>query len=229
METLRYYERRGLLPEPNREPSGHRRYDEETVRFLRAIKEAQAVGFTLAEIGEYLRAATPLGLSVRGVARADGREDRRDRLAHRGLAADARGTRARRRLRVRLARPLHVRRGVPRPARPGRRGAAGPARHERGERRQHLAPDHARRRGPAVAGRSPRGARPGGVAAGAAPLARGVPLGVRLGQPPRDSLVARAKGSPARRSAARGSARRAVVRARPVRPAAAARRARARA
>jgi DNA-binding transcriptional MerR regulator len=57
IETLRYYERRGLLPEPPRTPSGHRRYDEETVRFLRAIKEAQAVGFTLAEVEEYLRAA----------------------------------------------------------------------------------------------------------------------------------------------------------------------------
>jgi redox-sensitive transcriptional activator SoxR len=57
VETLRYYERRGLLPAPERTPSGHRRYDEETVRFLRAIKEAQAVGFTLAEIAEYLRAA----------------------------------------------------------------------------------------------------------------------------------------------------------------------------
>jgi DNA-binding transcriptional MerR regulator len=57
VETLRYYERRGLLPPPDREPSGHRRYDEDTVRFLRAIKEAQAAGFTLTEIGEYLRAA----------------------------------------------------------------------------------------------------------------------------------------------------------------------------
>jgi redox-sensitive transcriptional activator SoxR len=57
VETLRYYERRGLLPAPDRTPSGHRRYDEDTVRFLRAIKEAQAVGFTLAEISEYLRAA----------------------------------------------------------------------------------------------------------------------------------------------------------------------------
>jgi redox-sensitive transcriptional activator SoxR len=57
VETLRYYERRGLLPAPEREPSGHRRYGEETVRLLRAIKEAQAVGFTLAEIDEYLRAA----------------------------------------------------------------------------------------------------------------------------------------------------------------------------
>jgi DNA-binding transcriptional MerR regulator len=57
VETLRYYERRGLLPEPARDPSGHRRYDEETVRFLRAIKDAQAVGFTLAEVAEYVRAA----------------------------------------------------------------------------------------------------------------------------------------------------------------------------
>ncbi len=57
VETLRYYERRGLLPAPDRTPSGHRRYDEETVRFLGAIKEAQAVGFTLAEIAEYLGTA----------------------------------------------------------------------------------------------------------------------------------------------------------------------------
>src|SRR6476660_3414398 len=57
IETLRYYERRGLLPQPERAPSGHRRYDDETVRFLRAIKEAQSVGFTLAEIEEYMRAA----------------------------------------------------------------------------------------------------------------------------------------------------------------------------
>jgi DNA-binding transcriptional MerR regulator len=61
VETLRYYERRGLLPVPDRTPSGHRRYDEETVRFLGAIKEAQAVGFTLAEIAEFLRAARRSG------------------------------------------------------------------------------------------------------------------------------------------------------------------------
>ena len=76
VETLRYYERRGLLPEPERLPSGHRRYDEETVRFLRAIKEAQSVGFTLAEIGEYLGAARRSGspsetLRIRMAAKID--------------------------------------------------------------------------------------------------------------------------------------------------------------
>jgi redox-sensitive transcriptional activator SoxR len=76
VETLRYYERRGLLPEPPRGPGGHRRYDEETVRFLRAIKEAQAVGFTLAEIAELLRATRRSGspaeaLRVRMAAKID--------------------------------------------------------------------------------------------------------------------------------------------------------------
>jgi DNA-binding transcriptional MerR regulator len=55
IETLRYYERRGLLPEPVRSPSGHRSYDEEAVRFVRAIKDTQSLGFTLTEIEEYLR------------------------------------------------------------------------------------------------------------------------------------------------------------------------------
>jgi len=81
VETLRYYERRGLLPSPDRAPSGHRRYDEETLRFLRAIKEAQAVGFTLAEIAEYLRAsrrsaAPSETLRVRMAAKIDEIDDR---------------------------------------------------------------------------------------------------------------------------------------------------------
>ena len=57
VETLRYYERRGLLPEPARTPNGHRRYDDETVRFVRAVKEAQGLGFTLAEIEEFMKVA----------------------------------------------------------------------------------------------------------------------------------------------------------------------------
>jgi DNA-binding transcriptional MerR regulator len=76
VETLRYYERRGLLPAPDREPSGHRSYDEETVRFLRAIKEAQALGFTLTEIADVLKAMRRSGapseaLRVRMAAKID--------------------------------------------------------------------------------------------------------------------------------------------------------------
>jgi DNA-binding transcriptional MerR regulator len=55
IETLRYYERRGLLTKPGRSPNGHRVYDEETVRFVRAVKEAQGLGFTLSEIEEHAR------------------------------------------------------------------------------------------------------------------------------------------------------------------------------
>ena len=76
VETLRYYERRGLLPEPARGPRGHRRYDDEAVRFVRAVKEAQGLGFTLAEIEEYLRlarrsGAAPDALRVRLATKID--------------------------------------------------------------------------------------------------------------------------------------------------------------
>ena len=54
-ETLRYYERRDLLPRPERTASGHRRYGPEAVALLRLIKRAQELGFTLAEIRELLR------------------------------------------------------------------------------------------------------------------------------------------------------------------------------
>ncbi len=54
-ETLRYYERRSLLPRPARTASGHRRYDPDAVALLRLIKRAQGLGFTLAEIRELLR------------------------------------------------------------------------------------------------------------------------------------------------------------------------------
>src|SRR5262249_45368930 len=54
VETIRYYERRGSRPQPPRGPNGHRRYDEASVRFIRAVKEAQTLGFSLAEIEAYL-------------------------------------------------------------------------------------------------------------------------------------------------------------------------------
>jgi len=56
-ETLRYYERRGLLPQPDRGIGGHREYSEETVRFVSAVKQAQSLGFSLSEIEDFLRVA----------------------------------------------------------------------------------------------------------------------------------------------------------------------------
>ncbi len=54
VETVRYYQRRGLLPEPPRPPGEVRRYSAEDVRRLRFIRRAQAAGFTLEQIGELL-------------------------------------------------------------------------------------------------------------------------------------------------------------------------------
>ena len=56
VETLRYYERRGIIPEPDRSLGGHRLYPEETVTTLRVIKAAQNLGFTLDEVAELLEA-----------------------------------------------------------------------------------------------------------------------------------------------------------------------------
>jgi DNA-binding transcriptional MerR regulator len=51
-ETLRYYERRGLLEAPDRSPGGHRLYDDRAVQTVRIIKAAQRLGFTLEEVAD---------------------------------------------------------------------------------------------------------------------------------------------------------------------------------
>lgn len=56
VETLRYYERRGIIAEPDRTLGGHRLYPDETVTTLRVIKAAQSLGFTLDEVAELLEA-----------------------------------------------------------------------------------------------------------------------------------------------------------------------------
>lgn len=55
IQTLRYYERRGLLREPVRRGSGYRDYPAETVRVVRFIKHAQQLGFSLTDIADLLR------------------------------------------------------------------------------------------------------------------------------------------------------------------------------
>lgn len=54
IQTIRYYGREKLLPEPPRLASGYRVYPEQTVRRIRFIKRAQEIGFTLAEVRELL-------------------------------------------------------------------------------------------------------------------------------------------------------------------------------
>ena len=55
IQTVRFYERRGILPKPGRTSSGYRVYSGEAVRMIRFIKRAQELGFTLNEIEDLLR------------------------------------------------------------------------------------------------------------------------------------------------------------------------------
>ena len=54
IETIRFYERQGLIPDPPRRRSGYRQYPEETVARLLFIKRAKELGFSLKEIAEIL-------------------------------------------------------------------------------------------------------------------------------------------------------------------------------
>ena len=58
LQTLRYYERRGILAAPDRSLGGHRQYGEDTVLLLRVIKAAQGLGFTLDEVAELVDAGS---------------------------------------------------------------------------------------------------------------------------------------------------------------------------
>ncbi len=53
-DTIRFYEKKGLLPEPTRSASGYRVYNEAGLKQLRFIKKAQSLGFTLDEIKRVL-------------------------------------------------------------------------------------------------------------------------------------------------------------------------------
>ena len=56
-QTLRYYQRRGLLAEPDRLDSGYRSWDDTAVRIVRFVKHAQQLGFSLEEIASLLELA----------------------------------------------------------------------------------------------------------------------------------------------------------------------------
>ena len=55
VETIRFYQRKGLLPEPDKPLGGIRRYDPAVLARLRFIKAAQRLGFSLDEVGDLLK------------------------------------------------------------------------------------------------------------------------------------------------------------------------------
>ena len=61
VQTLRFYERQGLLPAARRQPSGYRQYSADTVRLVRFIKRAKELGFSLRDVKELieLRRSSP--------------------------------------------------------------------------------------------------------------------------------------------------------------------------
>ncbi|MGN6092040.1 MAG: heavy metal-responsive transcriptional regulator [Luteibacter jiangsuensis] len=81
IDTIRFYEREGLLPEPRRRPSGYREYDSGTVARLRFIRRAKDLGFTLEEVRELLALSADRHGGVEGV---------RERAAARLHAIEAR-------------------------------------------------------------------------------------------------------------------------------------------
>ena len=101
VETVRYYQRRGLLSEPARPPGEVRRYGDDDVRRLTFIRSAQAAGFTLNEIGELIALdesddrARVRELAEARVAAIDGKiaELRQARDALAGLAGDCASSR----------------------------------------------------------------------------------------------------------------------------------------
>ncbi|MBP9064361.1 MAG: Hg(II)-responsive transcriptional regulator [Aquabacterium sp.] len=54
VETIRYYQRRGLMAEPDKPVNGHRRYATDAIKRVHFIKKAQVLGFTLDEISSLL-------------------------------------------------------------------------------------------------------------------------------------------------------------------------------
>jgi MerR family mercuric resistance operon transcriptional regulator len=69
VETIRYYERQGLVESPARTRSGYRRFTPDVIRRLRFIQRAKRLGFTLSEIGDLLALRVDPGTSCADVRR----------------------------------------------------------------------------------------------------------------------------------------------------------------
>lgn len=70
IDTVRYYERHGILPAPRRQPSGYRNYGAPDIARLRFVRRAKALGFTLGEIKDLLALTGRRSRNVAGVKRA---------------------------------------------------------------------------------------------------------------------------------------------------------------
>ena len=85
VETVRFYERQGLLEQPARKQSGYRQYEPEAIARLRFIKHAKRLGFTLREIKELLAlrldpGATRAQVRQQAVAKIEDIDQRIDEL-----------------------------------------------------------------------------------------------------------------------------------------------------
>lgn len=99
VETVRYYQRRGLIDEPSKPSGGIRRYDETDAGRLRFIKQAQTLGFSLGEVAELLaledgrhcREAERLGAAKLALVRERITQLRRVEKALAGMVGQCRG------------------------------------------------------------------------------------------------------------------------------------------
>ena len=67
VDTVRYYEREGLLPKPTRRASGYREYSQSDVERLRFVRRSKELGFTLSEIAELLSLTSDRHSDMKGV------------------------------------------------------------------------------------------------------------------------------------------------------------------
>lgn len=85
VQTVRYYERRGLLAAPQRTASGYRQYAEDAVSRLRFIKHAQELGFSLKDVQELLNLRVRRGTACDAVERSTRQQVERIQLKIRSL------------------------------------------------------------------------------------------------------------------------------------------------
>ena len=67
VETIRYYEKEGLLEKPQRKESGYRQYNDDVIERLSFIQQAKSLGFTLSQIKELLSLEVTQGTTSKNI------------------------------------------------------------------------------------------------------------------------------------------------------------------